>query len=254
MKYCNLCLRNEADKKNSHIFPKFIGEALITTNDGKRKGFKIDNDTVGKNQRPYQDTPKENFILCSSCEKYIGNLERKFANELYRKLSGRTNQDFFIKTIVGDHIVFYQCNKVDYYNFKLTVYSMLFRAEISTLDFFRDTHLSPAQNEKLRLILNKEIPFEDIPIIAVIPEADKKHTYNYIYSATATKTLNYLWANDIIFIISFNPNENLIQSFNDVVTTNFSSVKLLEVDDETWNEWRQGLMFLKVSLIKNEEK
>lgn len=251
MKTCKLCLKNEATKKNSHIFPKFIGRSLIKTNSGKQKGFEIDIDS--KNNKPFQDTPKEDFILCESCETKIGTLERQFANELYNKISYRDNSDFFTKKIAGNDVVFYECNNVDYKNFKFTIYSILFRAAISSLNFFCDTNLSFEQIEKLRQVLNHEIKFIDIPIIAVIPKDDKKHTYSYIYSATI-KSLNYLWANNIVFIISFDQTENLIEFSNEIVTSDFSLVKLLEVNDDTWLDWLQGLMNLKIALIKNEKK
>lgn len=41
MKKCNLCKIGEADQKNSHIFPRYMGVNLLKNSDEKRKGLKM---------------------------------------------------------------------------------------------------------------------------------------------------------------------------------------------------------------------
>lgn len=251
MKICKLCKIRPADQTNSHIFPKFLGISILITPDNKRKGYRIDNETAGKKQKHSQDSPKENYILCTSCEGYLGTLEREFANDFYKKFKHPKFNKEFPSSIINEDIKYISCLNVDYQNFKLVVYSMLFRASISSLPFFSDTILEDNQAEKLRQILTGEIDFEDIPILAITSESDKKYTHNYIYSSSLSKNLNYFWANDLIFYLSFDTDDSFFHDLKEITNMDFLPIKLWIVKDDTWNEWRQKLMMLKVHKIKS---
>ena len=64
---CFLCETNNAIKKNSHIFPKFITKSIF----GNGKGYQIDVNNSDKQPRVIQDTPKEDYLICEKCEKYF---------------------------------------------------------------------------------------------------------------------------------------------------------------------------------------
>ncbi len=92
MKLCFLCKVKEATKKNSHIFPRYMGTTMIETPDKKRKAFNT------STRKFSQDTPKENYIFCPKCEAYLGKLEKKFADEFYNVLVGKNHsfQRFYL--------------------------------------------------------------------------------------------------------------------------------------------------------------
>src|SRR3989344_2220131 len=72
---CNLCKSKLADKKNSHIIPKFLCTGLFESTTPR---YSVMISKNGKS-RKIQDTPKENHILCTTCEKRIEILETHFA-------------------------------------------------------------------------------------------------------------------------------------------------------------------------------
>ena len=80
MDVCNLCQNRVADKPNSHILSKFLGIPLFDVSKDRHAV------SVRKNgkRRKVQDTPKEDFILCTSCEKRIEIMETYFARILSR--------------------------------------------------------------------------------------------------------------------------------------------------------------------------
>lgn len=167
MKICNLCKEMEATQKNSHIIPKFFGVSLLTTKDGKRKGFKSNEIAVGKKVKPYQDTPKADYILCPNCEAIFGEIERIFANEFFNKYKTDKQKIQSTRLFSVNGYEFICPKNVNYENFKLLFYSIIWRTKISSLEYFYDTDLSEERTEQLREILNKEIEFEDIPIIVL---------------------------------------------------------------------------------------
>src|SRR5690606_9376272 len=74
MPLCKLCLNNEADKRNSHIIPKFMGKRLFESK--PKHGIQID---IRGKQSKIQDIPKEHYIFCSKCEKRFSRLEHYFS-------------------------------------------------------------------------------------------------------------------------------------------------------------------------------
>ena len=226
-----------------------MGHSMLITHDNKRKGFKIDSESADKIQKPFQDTPKEDNILCTSCEKYLAAKEREFANSFYKKFKDPEFYQEFSSFVTNGGIKYKCCSNVDYCNFKLVIYSMLFRASISSLPYFSDTKLNNVQIEKLRQIIRREIAFEDISIIAITSESDNKSTNNYIYSASISPSLNYLWVNDFIFFIAFDECDPFLIDLKELTIKDFTPVKIGIVENETWNEWRKGLMMLKVQQI-----
>src|SRR5271157_2815617 len=94
MRECNLCRISKATKRNSHIFPRFLGTSLFFNSTGN-KGYII----MDYNKYiPVQDSPKEDFILCPDCEKLISDrYETYMANNFYYKIAN--NKCFFVVSI-----------------------------------------------------------------------------------------------------------------------------------------------------------
>ena len=76
MSTCLLCQIREANKKNSHIFPKFFTKRLFS-NDEKKSMLAIYKD--GRQSR-IQKIPKEDYIFCDLCEKRFAILETYCSN------------------------------------------------------------------------------------------------------------------------------------------------------------------------------
>src|SRR5688572_12661282 len=78
MDKCKLCKTNVADKMNSHIIPKFMCQRLF---EDAIPRHSIEINSKGKSKK-IQDSPKENNILCTSCEKRIEILETYFSKKI----------------------------------------------------------------------------------------------------------------------------------------------------------------------------
>lgn len=149
---CKLCLIHPADKRNSHIIPKFMCKGLFESA-GPRHAILINGKGKG---RKIQDTPKENFILCASCEKRIEILETYFARFIeemhsYKDLS----QKFNVAKIGTQYYI--ECNDVHPVLFKLFLYSLVWRASISSLIEYSRFNLNKPDEERIRQFLDSNL-------------------------------------------------------------------------------------------------
>lgn len=248
MKTCNLCLKNKADQKNSHIFPKFLGVSLIETTGGKRKGFRIDSKSLNKKGKipVMQDTPKENYILCKKCEGEIGKLEYEFAREFYNDFKTSTSSPTIIKKPASKGYSYIVVPNVEYINFKSTLYSMLWRAHISSLPYFSDLNLSSNTAETLRKILNKESGFVDIPMFVITSENDPDKTKNFIY-ANSTNRECFLWMNEFVVFLNLNSVHDIFDFFSEIkMDKNNNTVKVGLLSLNELQSIRQTLVDIKV--------
>ncbi len=235
---CNLCKTNPADHRGSHIFPRFLGVTLLTTDDNNRASFTTDIIDPELKQKPKQDTPKIPHILCCGCEAKIGNWERKFANEfyypfkkgVYQNNCSITKNDGGFKVLIN--------NASDYANFKLVVYSMAFRAAVSGHIAFSDLHLKEHQKETLRQILNDEIPFKDVPVFVMTSESDAQAGKNFIFASSIFGDVAWLWANEFMFFIDFEEKDEPFQKFGYFKMQNDNKVKVAVLENDQWDKFR----------------
>ena len=157
---CKLCLTNIADKKNSHIIPKFMCKGLFEATK-PRHALAINRHGKGKK---IQDTPKEDFILCTQCEKRIEVLETLFApiiNDIhqYKKFPKKFT---LFQLVTQQYIV---CNDVHPTLFKLFIYSIIWRASISNLFEYLPFNLATRDEERIRNFLNSSITVDKSELI-----------------------------------------------------------------------------------------
>ncbi|MCW3118926.1 MAG: hypothetical protein JWM28_3008 [Chitinophagaceae bacterium] len=147
---CLLCRINAAIKTNSHILPRFISTGFLGVKGAPRKGFVLN----GKNElsakpKTVQDSPKENYILCDECEAYFSLLETASAPSLKFWQAKVANGNFKMVTI-KPYLKIVQFDAPNPVVMRLLVYSMFWRASISSLDTFKDYKLDPELEESLR--------------------------------------------------------------------------------------------------------
>ncbi|MFZ6665804.1 hypothetical protein [Peijinzhouia sedimentorum] len=152
MKKCKLCLNREADKPNSHIISKFLGKRLFESLPNRHS---IQYSRITKNFIKKQDTPKEDFILCKSCEKRLEIIETYFSrslNELFE--FQKYPLKFQLDKIETQE--FLRCNlRPDL--FTIFIYSLIWRSSISELEMFKDYKLPENVEEQLRLLLDTNL-------------------------------------------------------------------------------------------------
>lgn len=145
---CKLCLQRPADQKNSHIISKFLLKGLFKNVQKRALAIHLNG-----NVRKVQNTPKEDHILCSSCERRIGILETYFAPiiEKIHNYSNYPSEYKYYKILASEFLV---CTEIDSTLFKLFSYSLIWRASITKVDYFENFKLVPHIEEELRVFLN----------------------------------------------------------------------------------------------------
>lgn len=167
---CKLCKSNEANKKNSHIFPFFLTNDAFTYNSSKKRGdefifrfssYKAPISYIGKGfshsdkEKLYElvdniqvsnsDLSSEDYIFCEACENKFSLIETYFATNV---------RDTLEKNLIfnkPDHTVDLK-NKINKNLVRLFVYSLFWRASISIQ--FGNFRLPFDKEEKLRYWLN----------------------------------------------------------------------------------------------------
>lgn len=251
---CNLCLTNIADKKNSHILPRFMGVSMLKTEGNKRKLFTIGVDTDFNYPTHVQDTPKEDYILCSDCEKRIGVWEREFATLFFHKIKQEKYKEPIEYEVLRNGVCKAYISSVSYIIFKLTLYSILFRTHISKTDCFEGVKLENEQFKLIRQILNKEIEFVDIAI-SLITSHDEKYTNNFYYGTSYDNQFNHIiWMNEYIVQYHFGdiPTSPIVQK--ELIMLNDKQPFIGVVPEICWNLLRTSFAHIAAEEIMKERK
>lgn len=151
---CALCHKRKK-LKNSHIIPEFFFKPLYN----EKHRFQVI-PSINEEKVSYEQKGKRENLLCEECEGKISKYER-YTSQLFYGSNEVFNTDENPIRIEG----------IDYKKFKLFQLSLLFRASVSNLDFFKKVNLGPHE-EKIRRMLNDENPGgeNDYPCIILIPE------------------------------------------------------------------------------------
>lgn len=140
METCKLCLKNKELRK-SHIVPDAFFQYVKKEQDnGRHIVITRDSNYWG------QDTYSEK-MLCEVCERKFADNFEKYAADLL--LHNPKNVGVTV-TQFSDHI---ELSGVNYEKLKLFQMSLLWRASISELDFYKGVSLPPQQEERLRVSL-----------------------------------------------------------------------------------------------------
>lgn len=141
-KACRLCLKGEK-LSNSHIIPEFFFKRLYTD---EHYFFELSTDERIKNKIVQKGLREK--LMCSRCENHL-NKHEKYVAEVFQGTSrlqmARVSEKRILLT-------------VDYAKFKLFALSLLWRASVSSLDFFSAIDLG--EEDPIRIMLLTENPGE----------------------------------------------------------------------------------------------
>jgi len=141
---CKLCRKDETLKK-SHIIPEFLYSALYYEKHRFHE-IHVDSDTKNKFSQKGVREP----LLYDSCEQYFSKLER------YASLVLNNGFELTVQRIDG--ILHFE--GVAYNKFKLFALSIIWRASVSSLDFFDEVN-SDIHEEIIREMLINEEPVKE---------------------------------------------------------------------------------------------
>ena len=174
MPNCKLCLKREADKPNSHIIPKFLAKRLF---ESTKPRYSIQIDRKGRN-RKIQDTPKENFILCKDCEKRLEYMETLISKEIFSINKYNNQKDRFKLVEYGNNKIL-ECLNINPIAFKIFVFSLVWRASITSLPEFESFKLDDKTESDLRKLLNERLKNSHTQLVASLSESIDFPNYDY---------------------------------------------------------------------------
>ena len=138
---CALCLK-PAELQRSHVIPEFLFRALY---DKKHRFHVISTDEAERNK--YQQKGPHEPLLCAACEEQFSRYER-YASLV---LSGGVDLGYQFD---GPAVI---VTGLNYKLFRLFQLSVLWRASVSSHEFFKDVSLG-SHEEALRRALIDEVP------------------------------------------------------------------------------------------------
>ncbi len=173
---CALCLKDKILRK-SHIIAEFMYKPLYD----KLHRFHVMS-TDPKHKHSFGQKGSRERLLCEDCEQLLG-VNENYVRQVFKGGTGITIQANQNPIIIGD---------INYKKFKLFELSLLWRASISKLEFFKNIKLSSGEEEDLRkAILNGDpLEPEDYGCIISIILYDKNRIADDIIMEPDVKTVN----------------------------------------------------------------
>ena len=152
MQTCKLCRERIADKKNSHIIPKFMCKRLF---EGTKPRYTVQISKDGI-QTKLQDIPKEDYILCSWCEKRLEKLETYFSR-VFIEVNSLQNarRKYKLEKVENEEILY--CEEINPSLFYLFFYSLIWRSSVSKNILFDTFTIENSVEEEIRFFLNNNL-------------------------------------------------------------------------------------------------
>jgi len=183
---CLLCQLQASTKQRSHIVPKFLTKKIFIGG-----GFQIGSHTKHA-ARKVQDSAKEDFILCPGCEERFSILETLVANKFYNRFRDPASKNNFPIT----HYGLYLQGQIDTMELRsmtsglmrLFVYSIFWRASISTCEIYKEFKLELKIEEMLRQDLDTYLGYkmQEMLTLADTYSAHIRLPYNLLTTLTIT--------------------------------------------------------------------
>jgi hypothetical protein len=136
---CRLCA-DPSDLCRSHILPEFLYRPLY---DDKHRFSVV---TKGTHGIQYKQRGLTERLLCRKCEQFFGRNER-YASEV---MTGRLGHSF------EKRVRYIEIDGIDYQRFKLFQLSILWRASVSSLEFFRLVSLGSREATLRQMLLQND--------------------------------------------------------------------------------------------------
>lgn len=155
--YCKLCNKNEANQSGSHITSAF----LLTSQIGSR-GSERNYIITGDSNQNYlinrkDEIIKEDFIFCRDCEKRLSFLENYYCCELSQKIEkSKFNSNFLITSKKNSQLIV--CKKISPIAFFLFIYSIIWRASISSAEIYKNFKLTSEIESDIQFFLDLFLP------------------------------------------------------------------------------------------------
>ncbi len=226
---CKLCLQEKPLLRQSHIIPDFLYSLMYGVDHEIYKVPLIEN----RREVKVQTGEFEGNILCESCDNSIIGTYENYAKTLL--FDGRPEVKTENQLHLDGKLVSTYCENVDYRKFKLFLLSILWRASVTTREFFKHIKLNPEQDNELREMILKGDPKEqlDYPCLISAFVGKKKK----VSDQTITMPIK---ANDSFFVFpigsflyTFFPNDKWdIQALKEAAIDKTNILRIVHISDE----------------------
>ncbi len=207
---CKLCDRECELIKQSHIIPEFMYKPLYNKHH-RYYEFSIQSIVKNKELTPLRNIGEfEKYILCQKCDnELLGTLE-SYASKILNGTNKRTAETPICTNYNNNGYEFSECKNIDYTKFKLFLLSILWRAHITSRDFFKNVDLGDRHANRIKEMLisgnageEDEYPlivmstirakskYKDV-ILTPLKEVSKDGVKSYIFSIGAFKYQFYV--------------------------------------------------------------
>lgn len=245
---CLLCNMREANKKNSHILPKFLNDRLFSD------GFMYE---IGRNgtKRKIQNSPKEDYILCDQCENRLSIVETYCSNHFFHafhKINSAVK--FPLKNeIRANHYsqLYKECQYLNSNIFNLFIISLIWRASVSSRKWFSELRINNTLIEQMRIDLNENLKHSRREYDNQDNSSYEIHDY-YSYEIISKNSIkknpastlsifnikeDIIMLNLVDFSIFFFMNEKSSEEFRPILNRKSSNIiKVCIANDEFWEK------------------
>jgi hypothetical protein len=176
---CKLCQEDRNHLIKAHIIPEFLYTQSGLYNEQDKF---IDTDTTKLKNGQKSFKPKGDYdenILCQECDNIIIGQTEDYANKIF---FGKFSKANCINENVKDLNEIIQYAEVDYQKFKLFLISLLWKASITTREFFRNINIGIQNEESLRKMIFDKDPrvYNVYPAIIATSVFDEEYLLNTI--------------------------------------------------------------------------
>lgn len=239
MSICKLCLVEKELIKRSHLFPNFMYKGI---GDDKNRMYVLSSSTPFQ-KKVVQSGAYEESILCADCDNNILSKLERYANNTFYSQPYRTNIENFeqITNVHGINAI--RCKNIDYSTFKLFLQSLIWRASISTHDFFNNFKLTTEQEEQLRLSILKSAPLEkdDFACMLLTHQNDEEAKTDLVFiNSEKTQKVSF-FVNQFIYLFHLDKavvDEAVLQ----ITLTEKNEMGITKLPDGEWENLRASVI------------
>lgn len=222
---CLLCASRKANKKNSHIVPRFMTKSILGNQTAKR-AYRLNTMKPNGPHTFTQDSDKEDYLLCELCESYFAILETYIATRLHNRLWHVRYENQFTTHANQAGVTWKICNGVDPIILRLFLVSIIWRCSVSESFTFNNFSLPSEEQEICRQILNnyysasqqalfetvfeKEVFLENFQFLIFTAES-MNSTGNFVFTHPTASNPYYFALNEYMLFFSFQPGTTIHQ-------------------------------------------
>lgn len=227
----------------------------ILGNEGPRQGFTISTGEPDKKPSQGQDTSKESYILCPSCEDYLQVLETYIAEHLHKRvLKPKYKSDFSYKVNPGN-VHYAICNNLNLLITRLFFISIYWRCSITSASPFTNFEISEAEQLRNLLFKYKTQDKQDLliadsddeliktPLVVMRSMKSGDQTSNFLYATQSDDGTYGLTLNEYITFFGIEET-TATKGFGNLTNRGNNTFVMIAAQDQIWSSFLQMMIDL----------